>query len=156
LIVGPLLTTFAIVFWPLPQIDFQFFRSYQANKIKKREELFALEDRLLSKEKSVLVKRGKNVEVAKRIKSEMTNEERWDEEYQAFKNSNTFLNSMSLMKECLYGNRGILSNMTFSMPDDNSAFLDVNGLIKFDDNNQNLIKPTEKGKYFMKKYLDKK
>ncbi len=149
-----------IFIWQLPKLEFIFFRQHYSNKINKEEEVYKQQKKLLNLEKKLLEDKEKNVELEKNIQVEMTDEQKWNIEYEDSKKDEDFKESLRFLQESIYGHHGWYENITmFNYQLDKSqyiAILDVNGLITFSSNNRNQIIATEKGKYFLKKIMNKK
>jgi len=156
LLVFPILSTFLII-WGLSIIDFKCFSKHQKNIALKENEALRIKESLLIKEQKVLERREKNVGIEKKIQKEMTNEDRWNIEYSSVKDTASFQKALIALKECLYQHSGTLDDSYgFRMASDTVAYLDVNDLIEFNKNSRNDITATDKGKYFLKKYIQGK
>lgn len=83
----------------------------------------------------------------------MTNEDRWNLEYNKLREDKQFEPAMSRMKLCIYEYDGYLDGNGFRMPSNETAYLHVNDLISFSEVSRNMINTTEKGKYFLRKYI---
>ena len=86
------------------------------------------------------------------IAKSQTNEEVWGREYEEFKKT-TFFDQFSHLKTVIYENAGLLrSNFSSEM----KAYCDTNGIISIKDDkfSNERASLTEKGKYFMKRYIN--
>ncbi|MDD5464396.1 MAG: hypothetical protein PHP62_04555 [Candidatus Moranbacteria bacterium] len=162
----PFLFSYLVVFW-LPKITKKYYLKsleYEYDiktvKLKKEEDFLRLEGKKfqaeeikLEAEENVLKKET----AVKKIKSEVSNEELWNSEYEKFKSSKYF-NEFNAIKKCLYENGGkTTDNWGASIVGvDIKAYCNVNGIIKMstDKNNHEVITLTEKGIYFMRKYSE--
>jgi hypothetical protein len=169
--IPPLVSAYLIIFW-LPRITRKFYKKSLKNenviKLIKLEEdriiaeaeekTFKAEEVKLDVEEKVLKK-----EIAvKKIKSEKSQEEKWEEEYRKFKESKYFIQFFSLKKTIYekggktWENDGVGLGRHQLVSADFKAYLDVNEIVKIgkDTNGYEIVTLTEKGKYFMKKYTD--
>lgn len=88
---------------------------------------------------------------------ELSSEEIWTEEFETLleKRPNTLFKALASLQFIIYEKSGwIKSNDTSYISSSNLAFCDVNQLITFDTNSKRLISLTEKGRVFMKNYID--
>jgi len=91
-----------------------------------------------------------------KIRKNITNEERWEEEYNEFAKGNIF-GRFSQIIDAVYEKSGYLyvdNEGKKPVDSDILAGSDTRGLISFTDSGRNQIDLTEKGKFFTKKYLD--
>ncbi|MFA6458159.1 MAG: hypothetical protein WCV72_02085 [Patescibacteria group bacterium] len=83
-----------------------------------------------------------------KIKESKTPEQIWDGEFEKLKDNSLFSN-FGKLKDCIYRNSGYCSESY----KDVIPFFHVNEIVEYKKNKENTIELTEKGKYFMKKYL---
>lgn len=152
LLLGPIIMTYVIIWW-FSKLDFICFKRYHSDKFNKKNELFKMENKLLNKEKTVLEKKEENVEIEKKIQKEMTDEEKWNAEYKDFRSSNQFHRAIKEMQQCIYEHSGYLDTAGYRMRSEITAYLHVNGLIAFSEKSRNIITATEKGKYYLRKFI---
>lgn len=159
LIIGPALSTYIIIWW-LSKIDFLCNKKYFSSNFAKEKELTRQQKQILIDEKSVLIKKEENIKLKKDIRKELSNEERWEIEESEFHKNKLYGEAMQSLETCLYSHHGQLtvfneytSTPIFDIPSNQLAFLDVNKLISFNDP-KSYISATEKGKYFLKKFID--
>jgi len=148
LLFGPAVSTILII-WLVSKLDFLCFKKNYSNKIGKEKEVIRQESGVLTKKKGVLEKRKKNVDMEKKIEQKMTNEEKWDAEYERIKNTAAFINAMSYLNKSLYSNGGFLGDV----PPEHIAYFDLNNLTTFHKGDRNRVDATERGKYFLKRYM---
>jgi len=93
------------------------------------------------------------------IQKNISNEERWDEDYERFKKIN-FAYKFSKIIESYYKRRGAIieldgynDKVLFEIPEDILAYAHSNGIIEIDQKT-NTIDTTAKGKYFINKFLE--
>lgn len=94
-----------------------------------------------------------------RIKKTMSDEERWELEYQEFEKSSTFFKFRQII-ETIYKYDGFIESTETFQPirhaDAGSlAMADTRELISYRDGSRNTIELTKKGKFFAKMYLEK-
>lgn len=161
-LVYPLLSTCFIVFL-MPKITFLFYKKsletdleYKLEKEKREDAYLKLKGENLDREVKVL----KQESVVEKLKLEKNPEEQWDVEFNQIKKTKQF-NNFDEIKNSLYVYNGSTraytnTNREWELMADTKAYFDSNGIIEIfkDNNNQEKIKLTEKGKYLMKKYLD--
>lgn len=120
-------------------------------KEKKEQEFLETRKSKLKVEKEV-VKEEANI---KNIKTKKTQEEKWNDDYDNFKSS-VYFNKLKDIENVVYNNNGYISRENGAVITSNvKAFADSIGLITIDvdDYNNEKIILTDKGKYFMSKYL---
>lgn len=107
----------------------------------------------LAKIKKEQAKSGREIqESQKNIEKSMTDGEKWDVEFEGIQNSQN-VNTLSEIVNAIYANGGSMwSGPGIKISKKALAFADSNGLISISDNK---IAPTEKGRFFIKKYLEK-
>lgn len=153
---GPML--FAWLFlWPFSVVDLFFFKKSLRNRYQKEKEIFLQQKNLEKTKGEFLQKKQENIETEKKV--EMTLEERWEAEYQKIKQNKKFNVIFDAFRKCLYQYDGFIrvtddyeNNVIFQMHPDYLALLDVNGLIEFNAP-KTILNATEKGKFFIRKYL---
>jgi len=104
-------------------------------------------------EHEILKGKEKNIQIEKKIERVMSDEEKWEIEYKNLSNNDQFYSALDLLKKCIYEFNGYVDTSGFRLPSNHLAFLDVNGLISFDERSRNLLAATNKGKYFLKKFI---
>jgi hypothetical protein len=152
-LIPPLIASYFIVFW-LPKITKYYYEraldfEYE-NKIIKEQ-----------KEKKFLIAKGEKLESEKRvlkeekeikeIKSEKSQEDEWNKEYDEFKKTK-YYQAFNEIKECIYEHDGWTEWNNKKLSADIKAFFDSNKIIEKEETNNRRIALTEKGKYFMRKY----
>ncbi len=156
--VPPILITYAIIWW-LPIISglahechlrFYFYRK----SIYDKERLSYEESRKHDLKRLAGIKE-EQVASEKRIQKNLSNEERWEEEYREFSKSSTFERFDQIIN-VIYERNGYIHEQNGKRPVDSDviAAADTRGLIKFSGASRYQIDFTEKGKFFAKKYLD--
>lgn len=153
LMFGPAFSTFVIL-WGIAEIDILCYKKDVSNDIRKENEKIKQQGVYLKKEKKVLKEKEQNISLAKDIEREMPKKQKWNNEYSAEILNSKFSGRMNEFKICLYDNRGNLIQSNLSS--DNLAYLDSNGLIGFEGKFRQTIIATDKGKYFLKKFLQDK
>lgn len=153
-LIPPLVITYIIIWW-LPivanLVHKRHLRFYFYRKSTYDEEKLVYEERRKQILNQLVGIKEQQIESTKKIQKSLTNEERWEEEYNEFTKSNIFQRFEQII-EAVYKNSGYLPN---SNVDSNMiAGADVRGLTTFQDSSRTQIDLTEKGKFFAKKYLD--
>lgn len=153
LFILPLLSAYFIVFW-LSRIENWFFRETTSHQYAKKREMNQQEQIFLEETQKVLKTKVENVEIEKRIETEMSDEEKWDIEYDDAMQDNQFKVKMARLQQVLYKHSGYTSNL-LEIPEGSEflAYFDANGLVTRFKDKTNYVESTEKGRYFMKKYL---
>lgn len=151
ILILPLLSSLLIVYL-MPIITCRFYKKSletdNANRLLKArndEEFINAQGAKLEAQKG-LIKKEQQIEVEKK-KLEKSQEEVWSEEYKEFK-STKYQNDFSKIRECIYENGGYTSGL----PSVLIAYFNVNDLVESIASNR--IGITEKGKYFLKKYME--
>lgn len=150
LIILPLISTFLFVFY-FPLLTCKFYEKSLDNdnkskliKLLKEKEFLEAQEAKLEMEEKIL-KKEKEIGV-ERIKSAKPQETIWEEEYLKLKNSRYF-NGFESLKISFYEGDRWKSNI----PTDMLAYYDTHNILTIDGEK---IDITEKGKYFMKKYIE--
>lgn len=168
LFIFPGITAYLVIF-ELPKITYKFYKQSVDDDYKSREYKEEKERRHLESKKSrleveeVVVEKEKNIES---MKSQKTQQEEWDEEYENFKNSR-YYNSFSQLKESIYSHKGetypyfIDANSRQKRKEvvdvNVKAYFNSSDVIEiFFEEGVEKIRLTEKGLYFMSKFLDDK
>ena len=86
------------------------------------------------------------------IKKVLTEEEKWDLEFEEIKPTKHYAYFRKL-KNCIYEYHGSISNSNYVDYSEIIPFFHAHNIIEYDDKSKSSIDLTEKGKYFMKKYL---
>ncbi|HAS00115.1 MAG: hypothetical protein US57_C0001G0061 [Candidatus Moranbacteria bacterium GW2011_GWC2_37_73] len=158
----PFLFSYLVVFW-LPKITKKYYLKsleYEYDiktvKLKKEEDFLKLEGKKFQAEEIKLEAEEKVLKketAVKKIKSEKSQEEAWDDEYEIFKGSNYF-NSFDSIRQTYYEGNRWASDIPLGI----KVYCDTHELIEIVPNSSGSEKfnLTEKGKYFMKKYSEKK
>lgn len=95
------------------------------------------------------------LEVEKRIQKTMTDEERWELEYQEFEKIPTFFKFKQII-ETIYKHNGYVEDSSVRHVEAGVlAVADARGLVSYVDGRRNDIELTKKGKFFAKMYLEK-
>lgn len=118
-------------------------------KIKKNEEFLIVTGKKLEAEKDIFKKEAELKE--EKIKSEKSQGNVWNDEYEQFKESKYF-QDFNEIKKCIYDSDGWGGDL----PVDLKAYFDSNKITEGRGEGNGRIKLTEKGKYFMKKYTNEK
>lgn len=163
-IIPPLLASYLLVFWFSKITRLYYVKALDdefENKIirlKKEEEFLKIEGRTLQAKEANLnaeekvIKKETEVE---KIKSEKSQEDAWNEEYEQFRKTRHF-QEFSRIKESIYEQNGWTEwgddYNKFKLSVDMKAYFDSNKIIEKSKENSQKIALTEKGKYFMKKY----
>ena len=137
-------------------LDFHFERqaAFRAGIVKlEQEESAGLKK--IKKEVEEQAKTQKEISAKKtEIKESKTKEQTWDEEFESLKTNPRFP-SFEELGECIYGHYGKLYSYREYDHRPIVPFFHSNEIVSFDKNNAS-IELTEKGKYFMRKYLNEK
>ena len=161
LIILPFLSAWFFIYI-FPKITCKFYEKSIENeninkliRLKKEKELSQAEEIQFKAKRAKLEEEEKFLEkkkAIKQIKSEKSQEEKWDEEFEEFKRTKYFLN-FATIKRSYYDTDRWASDI----PSDIKAYCDSNGVIEMvDHGNSSKISLTNKGKYFMKRYLAEK
>lgn len=151
LLLLPLLSSYLAVFWFPKMTCFFYEKSLETenfNKItkaKKDKDLLKAMGEKLNVEMDVL---GKEKAI-KAARSEKSQKEIWDDEYMQFQKTSHFLNFNSLKSVYYQGER-----WADDIPIDLKAYCDTHGITERDEINERKINLTNKGKYFMGKFLE--
>lgn len=155
LFILPALSAFFIVFC-LSKVECLFFRQTLRNQYAEKKERNKQENDFLSEtqetlktKQEVLKTKSENIEIEKKLEKSMTDEEKWDEEYENVKSDLQFNSAMSTLQNVLYKRGGFAGDEN----SDNIAYLDVNGLSGESEHGNRYISGNVKGKYFLKKYM---
>ena len=90
-----------------------------------------------------------------RIQKTMTDEERWELEYQEFEKSTSFFKFRQII-ETIYKHRGYVESGAMRYVEAGIlAMSDARGLVSYVEGSRNAIELTKKGKFFAKLYLEK-
>lgn len=154
--IGPAVSAYIIV-WFISKLDFIFFKKSYLNKIKIDQEKSDIQSKLQSSRAKILQNTQKIVESEKNI--ELTKEKYWDKDYGNLLNQINFRKKLEMLKYIIYDNKGYAHNINNDKQEnkissDIVAFLHVNGLIAFLNESNSHVAATEKGLYFLKKYMD--
>lgn len=161
LFLGPLLSAFFIV-WIVPWMDRCFSKKGFENKFKSdqietdyRIKYLKLKKKESEAETKEVEQNVKKVKQENLLIKEMPQKKKWDIEYENLSKVNKFKTKMADLQYVLYKRSGYTSDLV-STPGgpENLAFFDANGLVTRFKDNTNYIESTEKGRYFMKKYLE--
>lgn len=157
-------TYFAIVY--LPKLHKWALEKYLDSRFE-RKRIFELKQReydewLLNKERQrskiledIAATKEKQFLVEKKIEKAMSNEERWELEYEKFEKNKLFYKFKQII-ETIYIHKGYIeSGMERHANADALAIADTWGLTTYVGGNHNHIELTEKGKIFAKLYLEK-
>lgn len=164
----PIIFTYLII-WFLSKIELICFKKNYTNKINQRNAAIEEEEKLLQKEKNleenrwkILDKKEENIDKEKKIEKEITNEEKWEDDFIKLRTWVIFTSSMHDLRRSIYEfnwrtretdnfNREVI----FQLTSEQTSYLHVNGLIDFQDGTGNqIIELTEKWKFFMKRYIE--
>lgn len=163
LIVLPLISAYVAVFW-LSKVTHWFYKKSldtekmnELAKEKKEGELLEAKRKRLTTAGDVLKIEGdvlKKEQEVQNIKSENLQEE-WDDEYEKFKRNSLF-RSFSSIKDVIYKREGRTNDFLGNILNTSvKAFADSHDLIKMNiGNGGERVSLTEKGKYFMKRYIE--
>lgn len=158
LLLGPCLSSIFIV-WGLSYFDRIFLEKncdniFKAEKIKKKHSI-----EQLNLETIEVKAKGEKVKEENKLVQEMGDEDKWNIEYGTRKDTNSMKQSLDVLYTSLYsyGGRSEKSdnygNSQFNMSSDVKGYLDINKLAVFQGS---IVQATEKGKYFLKKFIDEK
>lgn len=154
----PAITTYVIVWW-VPFVSGWAYRKHLEFYFRKkiiREEVKLAYEYKESRNLAELatIKEEQSTSKSKILKS-LPNEELWEEEYKEFMNNKSITESFTFLISCIYQHSGYISRTPgyMSKPEAIAAF-DVRNLINFTDFTKNQITLTEKGRFFVKAYLE--
>jgi hypothetical protein len=162
----PLVASYFIVFW-LPKLTKIYYAKAlgyeydnRITKDKRDKDFYKAIGEKLEIEKNVLIKKA---EVEKeKVKSEKSQAEIWNEEYEQLKNTK-YYPDLKLLKESVYIYDGkplwdydkYSNQYKKGIPTDSKAYFDVDKIIQVKKEGLfEKIHLTEKGKYFIKKYSE--
>lgn len=152
LIVLPFLSACFIVFI-MPKITFRFYEKSSNDEFREKE-LDIEKDKKLLQIKESKLKIAKNIKkTEEEIEENRTQEEIWDDEYEEFKKTGYFA-KFEDVKNCIFESSGYVKSSTFGVPTDINAYFNSNNIVEFTDKNFESITLTQKGKYFLRKYMD--
>lgn len=154
-IIFPAASAYIIIWW-LSGIDLLCSKKHYKNKAKKEIEKSKIEKELLKEEQSVLEEKKKTVKKEKEVQKELSQEDKWKLDIQKIKDYEVYKKYMEELEICLYEYRGQTTAYNYRLAPETLAFLDTNNLINFTNSNRNNLELTDKGKFFLKQYIQNK
>lgn len=159
LVVVPSISVYLFI-WLFSGIDFLVFKKAVSNKVGKIIEQKRQTEKLLKIKKDVLEKETKVIEQEeKKIKAEKKKEsslsETWEKEYSEATKQSLFNDAMTDLNLCIYrfeGEKTVIGQFRFDA--ESLSFLHLNDLIE--EPTTSKIKMTDKGRFFLKKYVKSK
>ncbi|MEK7104953.1 MAG: hypothetical protein AAB868_02850 [Patescibacteria group bacterium] len=156
-------TYLAIVY--LPKVHKWALDKYLESRFE-RKKIFEHDKWLLDKEKlhsktleNIISVKEQQSKIEERIEKTMSDEEKWEIEYQDFEKSLSFFKFRQII-ETIYKYDGFVVTTEDFQPNRHAdagalALVDTWGLISYSGSNRNAIEFTKKGKFFAKIYLNK-
>lgn len=153
IILLPAITAYLIVF-QLYKIEKFFFTRALKNKYEKKRAINIEEKKFLEGEQKKLKTKSENVMIEKKIESQMS--DKWEIEYNNVKQDKQFVERMSKLQQLLYDYSGYIISFKNNIHGGSSmvAYYDSNGLVNKIIGNNSYVEATDKGKYFIKRYLE--
>lgn len=144
----PIFSTYVLICFLPMLVNFLFINKDLKFEKERRLARLDMEESLETKKGKVLEKEKENVQVEEEIKE--TKSDKWEKEYLDFKKTSYF-KKFDRLYNLIYSYKGDLRG--YSISDEILAYSETNGLIQFEDI-RSVVLFTNKGLYFMKRYLD--
>lgn len=135
-----------LTLWPLQLLEKIFLKRFYKNI--EENKTIKIESRKKDLEEKRII-----FDLEKQVASEMTDEQKWQLEFQFLNESVNFHKYMSDLKSVIYGAHGWLSGNGFNLDSDSFAFLDANGLVVLEDDKR-MVRITDKGRFFLRLYKE--
>ncbi len=141
----PAISAYIITFW-LCKIEYIFFKKTVENQNIKKKIVLEQESIFLEKEKI-------NLQTKNQIFSNMSTEEKWGKEFDDNISNSSFYNSIGSLQNCLYKFNGYIETRDSTMSAEHLSVIISFNLAKYSEGSYNKLEITEKGKYFLRKYV---
>lgn len=154
-----------IILLPLASVFFIFFivckieriiaNQHGKNELNKTNDELTRQKGIEKTTEKTLESRKKTVKKKAEIKKTLSQEEIWDEEYSKLGKIEGFKEAMIGLRDCIYKSGGLLDDHFHpSIGTKYRSLLHVNELFEYERRSNNKILLTEKGKYFMKRFIN--
>jgi hypothetical protein len=155
IIVAPLISTYIII-WQLSKLDLIVFNKNLKNLQAKEKAENKAKEEALDRKTSVLTKTDNLLEIEKKIEEKISGNEEWQNEFDKVSKEAFFIGAFVSLKNTLYTKRGHISSIKSTdsyVPANDLAYLHTNNFIEFTNEHKNQIEITEKGKFFLNKFI---